>query len=118
MLSLCSVSVCLSPHGLLGCSELCLIPGLRITGRELVAAAALPTLGAAAHVGQGVGADEVPVEDTKEGSGTTIQVASHTRPVPAVGSGAPRQMLGGPVLCTHTMSLGSSLVSGGGLMST
>lgn len=69
-------------------------------------------------MGQGVGADEVPIEDTKEGSGTTGQVTSYTRSVPAVGSGAPRQMLGGPILCTHTMSLGSSLVSGGGLMST
>lgn len=69
-------------------------------------------------MGQGVGTDEVPAEDSKEGPGMASQVAGHTRPVPTVGRGAPCLLLGGPVLGTHTMSLGSSLVSGGGLMST
>lgn len=69
-------------------------------------------------MGQGVGTDEVPEEDTKEGPGMASQAASHTRPVPTVGHGAPCLMLGGPRLYTHTISLGSSLVSGGGLIST
>lgn len=54
-------------------SELGLIPGLRITGGQFVAAAAFPTLGAAGHMGQGVGTDEVPAEDTKEGPGVASQ---------------------------------------------
>lgn len=43
-----------------GCSELRLVPRLRVAGGQLVAAAALPALGAAGHVGPGVGADEIP----------------------------------------------------------
>lgn len=61
-------------------SELSLIPGLRVTGGELVAAAAFPTLGAAGHMGQGVGTDEVPAEDTKEGPGTASQEAATPAP--------------------------------------
>ena len=42
-------------------SELRLVPRLRVAGGQLVAAAALPALGATGHVGQGVRADEISV---------------------------------------------------------
>lgn len=42
-------------------SELCLVARLRAAGGQLVTAAALPALGAAGYVGQGVRADEIPV---------------------------------------------------------
>lgn len=35
-------------------------------------------------MGQGVGTDEVPAEDTKEGPGMASQTGSHSSPVPGV----------------------------------
>lgn len=70
-------------------------------------------------MGQGVGTDEVPAEDTRAGPGMASQVGSHSSPVPGDSCPPdPCMMLGWPALSTHTISLGSSLVSGGGLMST
>lgn len=74
-----------------------------------MAAAALLALRAAGHVGQGVGADEVPAG-----------VAGQPWTLPSAQAGA-RRGARRLLACgrgTYTMSLGSSLVSGGGLMRT
>lgn len=88
-------------------SELRLVAGLRVAGSQPVAAAALLALGAARHVRQGVGADEVP-------AGVRRVLDAVLRPGRGGGPWGP--LVGGRG--THTMSLGSSLVSGGGLMRT
>lgn len=86
-----SVTVSAHPpwHGLLqASSELGLIAGLGVARRQLVATAALPALRAAGHVGQRVRADEVPMEDTREGPLWT-----------GVSRLGPRSVPPGPVRC-------------------
>lgn len=108
-------------------SELRLVSGLGVAGGQLVAAAVLPALGAAGHVGQGVGADEIPV-----GGRRSLDAALPPREAnewawlgrPArlctvyTRSGGRAGVRAARGHSTYTMSLGSSLVSGGGLMRT
>lgn len=87
-------------------SQLRLVAGLGVAGSQPAAAAALPALRAAGHVRQGVGADEVPA-----GVGEPCTLSSAR-------AGGGRGVCSWGERGTHTMSLGSSLVSGGGLMRT